>query len=270
MNARNTLIALSMKYGGDWDRLLAAIREKEKISEEEINEALANLRSKALTIVDPEYPESLKAAFKPPLVLYYYGDVSLVAKESGCLAYIGSRDASPYGLRMAKTLGGQASGEGLTVVTGLARGIDAEATKAALEAGGKAVAVLGSGIDFPYPLSSKELYDRLKTNGLLLSEYPGTSEPKKSNFPFRNRLIAALCHALVVGEAGRNSGTLITVSYALGSNKEVGCVPYSAEEDSACNTLIKEGAFMIENLSDLNSMIGFEGEKKPLVDAAQK
>ena len=252
------LIALSVKYEGDWETMMKAIREREVIPDEQVLEYLKTVQSKTLTLADPEYPECWKSSFRPPLVVYYYGDLSFVKDEKMCLAYIGSREATPYGLRMATRLAGEASKEGLTVVTGLARGIDAAATSATLETNGKAVAVLGSGIDFPYPLSSWDLYAKVKISGLILSEYPGKTAPKKENFPARNRLIAAICHGLVVGGATKRSGTLITVSFALGSNKEVGCLPYQADEESACNLLIKDGAFLIETIEDINSMIGFE------------
>ncbi|MCI2110909.1 MAG: DNA-protecting protein DprA [Bacilli bacterium] len=256
MHARDILIALSVKYDGDWPHTMEAIRKREPVTEALVEEKEAMVKSKTLTIVDPLYPEGLKQSFRPPLVLYYYGDLKTLNEENSCLAYIGSRDASPYGLKMAERLSLAAAKEGLSVVTGLARGIDAAATKAALDYGGKAVAVLGSGIDCPYPSSSLGLYKRLISSGLVMSEYPGSLPPKRDNFPARNRIIAALCHGIVVGEASPHSGTLITVSYALGGNKEVGCVPYRADEESACNALIKDGAFMIENRDDLLDMIG--------------
>jgi DNA processing protein len=261
VNARNLLIALSMKYEGDWDKMIKAIKAREEMGEEQVNDYLCKLRSKAITMADKEYPENWKNSFKPPLVVYYYGDLSYIKDEMTCLAYIGSRDCSPYGTRMAMALAGDAAKEGLTIVTGLARGIDAVATEAALKTGGKAVAVLGSGIDYPYPFSSRELYEKLKTSGLVMSEYPLQTAPTRDNFPARNRLIASMCHGLVVGEASKHSGTLITVSFALGSNKEVGCVPYPADADSACNLLIKDGAFLVENIEDINLMIGFKKEE---------
>lgn len=257
MNSRSILISLAIKYHGDWNDTMAAIRRRETLDEKEVASLMQGMTCQAVTILEPDYPESLKNCIRPPLVLFYYGDLSLVKEERKCLAYIGSREASTYGVAMARKLSRAAAGEGFSIVTGLARGIDGEATKACLDEGGKAVAVLGSGIDCPYPASNRLLYERVKTTGLIVSEYPNSSDPRRENFPARNRIIAALCHGIVVGEAGQHSGTLITVSFALGSNKEVGCIPYLATEGSACNALIKDGAFMIETIEDVNSLMGY-------------
>jgi DNA processing protein len=169
-------------------------------------------------MLDPIYPQSLKNAVEPPFVLYYYGNISLLDKESNCISYIGSREASPYGLDTAKRIAGELVQSGYVVVSGLARGIDAAATEGALEAHGLAVGILGCGIDLCFPSSSQPLYEKLKKEGLLLSEYPFSTPPQPFHFPRRNRLLASLSKGLVVGEAKSKSGTLITVSYALPSN----------------------------------------------------
>jgi DNA processing protein len=257
MNGRDVLIYLSLKYHGDWSQMVQAIKSKETLSPSEVAEALCQVASQTVTILDPTYPESWKAAVRPPLVVYYYGNLELVRNESECIAYVGSREASSYGRQMARLLAGGLAKEGYVIVSGLARGIDAEATAAALDCGGKAVGVLGSGISLVYPESSRSLYERLKLSGLVLSEYPLLTPPEKEHFPSRNRIIAATSKGLIVGEASKKSGTLITVGYALGLNKEIGCVPYPSDADSACNMLIKEGASMIEDLSDANLMLGY-------------
>lgn len=249
------MIAMAIKHKGSWDDAMAAIKQRESISDEEIASLASGLKCKAVSILDPDYPASLKNCIRPPLALFYYGDLSLVSNESDCLAYIGSREASTYGIAMARKLSGAAAKDGLTIVNGLARGIDGEAAKACLDEGGKVVAVLGSGIDNPYPLCNKQLYERVKANGLVISEYPNDCDPKRENFPARDRIIAALSHGVVIGEASQHSGALITASFALNEQKEVGCVPYLATDDSACNTLIKDGACMIETIGDIDSML---------------
>lgn len=256
------LVYLALKHGGDWDKMNRSIRNKETPDEEEYAELLKTNHSKHITILDKEYPEAFKNMCKPPLVLFYYGDISIISSMKNCVGYVGSRDSSVYGNQMAKTICAGLVSYGYNIISGLARGIDTAATLGALDAKGKAVAVLGNGIDYCYPSENKQLYERLKREGLVISEYPGFTSPTHESFPFRNRIIAALSTGVVVGEASKRSGTLITVNFALGSNKDVGCVPFRADEDSACNRLIKEGAFVIESAEDVLLMIGDpRGEK---------
>lgn len=256
MTGREALIYLSLKHAGDWEKMVAGVRAHEDFEKEEAERLIQGVKSLVCTILDPQYPLCFKNCFRPPLVFYYYGNLGLISEEKQCLSYIGSREASPYGLMMARKIAGGLAAKGYVIVTGLARGIDGEATKAALEAHGKAVGILGNGIEMAYPSCNEELYEKLKREGLVLSEYPLLTSPDKSHFPQRNRLVAACSQSLIVGEASKKSGTLITVGYALGYNKEIGCVPYKANEDSACNVLIKEGAFMIENVADALLMMG--------------
>jgi DNA processing protein len=256
MNGRDVLLYLSLKYKGDWEKMIQGIHAHEDFDGPTAEEAIKAVSCSYVTIIDPQYPDSFRHCFRPPLVLYYYGNLSLLSDESNCVSYIGSREASAYGLETTRKIVGGLVARGYIIITGLARGIDAEATKAALDNHGKAVGILGSGIDLCYPSSSKALYDQLKSDGLLLSEYPFQTPPDPENFPKRNRMVAAASKGIVVGQAGKRSGTLITVGYALGFTKEVGCVPYHADEESACNVLIKEGAWMVESASDVELMMG--------------
>jgi DNA processing protein len=256
MNGRDTLAYLSLKYHGDWDKMVSAIKRHEDCEAEGAEEQVRAIPSSFVTLVDAQYPESFKHAIKPPLVFYYYGNLSLLDDEKNCVAYIGSREASPYGARMAKQIAGDLAKRDYVVVTGLARGIDAIATEAALAEHGKVIAILGSGIDLCYPSSSLPLYEKLKKEGLVISEYPLKTPPVPDNFPKRNRMVAASCKGIVVGQASKKSGTLVTISFALGLTKEVGCLPYPADEESACNLLIKEGANLIENADDVDLMMG--------------
>jgi predicted Rossmann fold nucleotide-binding protein DprA/Smf involved in DNA uptake len=177
MTGRQALAYLALKYKGDWDKMIQGVRNHEDVESEEAEKELSAIHCSFLTIVDKDYPESLRNCYRPPLVLFYYGDISLVADEARCVSYIGSREASAYGLERARTIAGGLAKEGYVIVTGLARGIDAAANQAALEAQGKTVGVLGCGIDLCYPASSQPLYDQLKQKGLLLSEYPGEVPP---------------------------------------------------------------------------------------------
>ncbi len=265
MKGREIILTLAMRYGGDWEKEVAAVRRHEYLSNEDIEEAKRQFgEGKYVTLIDPEYPAALKNVWKPPLCLFYEGDFSLIEKEEKCVTYIGSREASSYGLKMARKLAKGISEAGYHLVTGLAKGIDTEAAKGALEAGGNPVAVLGCGVDICYPASSRDTYQKIKQCGLLLSEYPPGTKPDSSHFPMRNRLLAGLSRALIVGEAKRKSGTKITVDYAVGLTKEIGCVPFPAGEDSLCNALINQGAYLVEDIRDILFMLGDKSEKEEI------
>ena len=255
MTGREILLYLALKYEGDWEKMFHAVETKERVDKELALKLLAQDVGDYITLVDPGYPECLHRACKPPLVLFYRGNIDLIKDDRKNLSYIGSRNTTPYGERMAKEICGKLADKGVNVVNGMARGIESVALAAALDAGGKAIAVLGSGIDNPYPSSSRNIYDRLKENGLILSEYPLKTPPRKEHFPMRNRLVAALSHAIVVGEASKLSGALITVNFALGYDKEIGCVPFEAGTDSACNSLIRDGAHLVETAEDAYGLL---------------
>ena len=263
LTTHSILVHLAVKYEGEWDRIYDAIKRKEHLEPNEVASTNKALKCKTTTLMDSDYPPSLKKIYKPPLVLFYYGDLSLVSEEEKCVSYVGSRDSSTYGNKMAEILAGGIAKEGFTIVSGMARGIDGVATRAALDAGGKAVAVLGTGIDFPYPSSNTDLYKRIKEEGLVLSERPGRYPPSqdKDTFPARNRIIAGLSKLTIVGEANRHSGTLITVGYALDFGKDVACVPSHADEDSACNLLIRDGAPVVCSTMDALDLLGWVKEK---------
>jgi len=255
MKSKDILIALSIKYKGDFDKMVGAIKAKEALAEADVGKAVASLKCKAVTILDDDYPAQFKQSPKPPLCIFYHGDINLIKDEKACISYVGDRSASAYGLKTAEDLATAAAKNDLVLVSGFSRGIGFKAMKAAFDAGGKVVGVLPCGIDTCYPVSSKELCEELKTKGLVISEYPLKTVTTAANFPMRNRLIAAISHTLIVGEAAEKSGSLITVSYALGMGKEVGCVPFPAGTHSACNMLIKEGAYLIDGPDDLIDLI---------------
>ena len=255
MTGREILLYLALKYNGDWEKMFHAVETKERIDKALASDLLSQNVGQYITIVDPDYPETIHRSVKPPLVLFYKGNLELIRNERKNLSYIGSRNTTPYGERMAKEICGKLVQKGVNIVNGMARGIDAVALRAALDAGGRGIAVLGSGIDNPYPSSSRDIYDRLKENGLILSEYPLKTPPRKEHFPMRNRIVAALSHGLVVGESSKLSGSLITVNFALGYDKEIGCVPFEAGKDSACNALIRDGAHLIETAEDAYGLL---------------
>ncbi len=265
MTGRDILIYLAIKYEGNWDNIYGAIKRKEPIDDTSFNDLLATLKANTITIIDKNYPDHLKQAHKPPFVLFYYGDLSLLEHPQETIAFIGSRKASEYGKKMTRVIVADLAKK-MVIVSGMARGIDAVAHETAINSKGKTIAVLGSGIDYCYPRENFDLYNNIKENHLLISEYPNKVAPDHSQFPLRNRIIAMLSKSVVVGEADIKSGTLITVSYALSQGRDVCCVPYPADISSACNSLIKQGAKLVENANDVYEEMGIDIKGKEIRD----
>ena len=250
LNGKQILIALAIKYEGDWDKMYSAISNKDVEDLNPYIEQFNKSTRKAMTILDIECPAILKQIFMPPFVLFYYGDLTLTHNPSKCLSIIGSRNPSTYGEKMARELAADLSKD-FIVVSGMAKGIDGIAHRSAIAAGNKTIAVIGSGIDRCYPAENKDLYQELKKDHLIVSEYFGQSSPDMSHFPLRNRIIAGLSKGTLIVEAQRQSGTSITATYALNFSRTVLAVPNRADTNSACNRLIKEGAVLVENAADV-------------------
>lgn len=264
---REIIIYLAMKYQGDWNQIYRAVKEKEMVDEATVKETIARLTCSAVTIIDEDYPSSLKKIYKPPFVLFYHGHLEWLDREQHCLAVVGSRQPSDYGKAMTRTIVKELIKEkpDLIIVSGLAKGIDGLTHQACLEEKGKTVAVLGSGIDVCYPSEHQSLYQTIKEHHLLLSEYPERVAPNKEHFPWRNRIIAGLTQGVFVVEAKKRSGTLITVGYALYLGKEVYVLPHPANTDNSCNRLIKDGAVLVESAQDILEHL--QGKKEPNQEA---
>ena len=254
MKAREVLIYLSIKFQGDWDKIYHFICEQKKVDSDEVRAAIDNLSCQAVTMVDEEYPQQLRRISKPPFVLFYIGDYSLTSDVNKNIAVIGSRECTKYGVKHTRRIV-KGICEHLNIVSGMAIGIDSIAQEECLKNNGKTIAVLGSGIDVCYPISNKELYEMIKDVGLVISEFPPGTEAIPSNFPKRNRIIAGLSKALLVTEAYRQSGTMITVYVALQIGIDVCCIPYPAGHESACNYLIGQGAYLVENAKDVLELV---------------
>ncbi len=220
---------------------------------------------------DANYPEGLRTIFLPPFLLYYHGRLPEPGKPS--LAVIGARNCSVYGEEIASGFSLRLSAAGIQIVSGMARGIDAAAQRAAINAAGSAYAVLGSGVDVCYPKENRKLYESLKERGGVISEEPPGTPPVSWNFPKRNRIISGLSDAIFVVEARENSGSLITVSYALEQGKEIYAVPGRIYERLAegTNRLLQEGAYLVREPEDILQSFsekygcfssGFFGQKK--------
>ncbi|HEY8342544.1 MAG TPA: DNA-processing protein DprA [Calditerricola sp.] len=222
---------------------------------------LARLEVGLLTYWDAAYPSLLAHIADPPPVLFVRGD--LKALDAPGLAIVGTRRPTPYGRAAARRLAFDAAGQGWTVVSGLAAGIDGEAHLGALEAGGTTVAVLGCGVDVVYPRQHRRLYERIwREGGLVLSELPPGTPPQKGFFPRRNRIISGLSHGVVVVEAGEKSGSLITADLALEQGREVFAVPGSifSPESRGPHALIQQGAKLVTGIDDvLSELAGAAG-----------
>ena len=196
-----------------------------------------------LTIQDADYPERLRNIADPPAVLYVWGQLPAV-DDLAAVAVVGTRKVSPYGLKMARKLGGEIAGLGGLVISGLAEGTDSAAMEGAIRAGGSSIGVLGTAIDQVYPRFNKPLFEQVRTVGALVSEYPPGMRTYPSDFKLRNRIIAGLSLGVVVVEAPVRSGSLDTAGHALRQDRDVFAVPANADAASCagCVKLIQEGA----------------------------
>ncbi len=229
---REKLIAYSFYYGGEYDKVYRAVKEKLPIE--------ARVDPKAVTILDEGYPKCFLDLKYPPLVFYYEGDLSLLNRE--CIGIVGSRSACDYALKATKGLSRHYSDK--VIVSGLAKGIDA----AAHENASSTIGILGCGIKRIYPYCNRRLIDKIKKKGLVISEYPEFTAPLAHHFPFRNRLIAALSKTLYIMQSKAASGTMTSVNEALELGREVRVLPYDIYDEAGYhnNTLIYEGATPIQ------------------------
>ena len=204
-----------------------------------------------LTWQDAGYPERLRQIYAPPPVVYLRG--SLSGADDWAVAVVGTRRASVYGQEVTRRLAGDLAQSGVTVVSGLARGIDTCAHQAALAAGGRTLAVLGSGVDVIYPRENARLAQSIVENGALISEYPLGTQPEATNFPQRNRIISGLSLGTLVVEADTTSGALITADFANEEGREVFAVPGSilTRGSSGTNRLIQQGAKLVTSVQDI-------------------
>ena len=220
----------------------------------DINGKYAKMREKQIKIVTTEckeYPDRLRQIPDPPHALYYIGQ--LPQEKEVVVAVVGSRNCSAYGKYMAQEIGKVFSASGAAVVSGLAYGIDGICQRQVLQEGGRTYAVLGSGVDICYPASNRDIYEKMKSGGGILSEYVPGTKPMPNYFPPRNRIISGLADAVIVIEAREKSGTLITVDMSLEQGKSVYVVPGRVTDplSQGCNRLLRQGAEIIINLEEL-------------------
>lgn len=212
---------------------------------------VAQANHRLVTFQDPNYPQLLREIARPPVILFVVGDPEQLVTPQ--LAIVGSRNPTPSGLENAASFARALSHSGLTVTSGLALGIDGAAHEGALEAGGRTVAVLGSGVDQVYPARHRQLATRIAENGALVSEFELGTPPKAEHFPRRNRIISGLSLGTLVVEAAIRSGSLITARCAVEQGREVFAVPGSihAPQARGCHSLIRQGAKLVETAQDV-------------------
>ena len=229
------------------------------VDEAQLDDELASAEkhnAQIIALQDETYPEALRNIPDPPLVLYVRGEL----KDDDALAIgiVGMRRASFYGKKQARRLAAGLASYGFTIVSGLARGIDTAAHEGALEAGGRTIAVLGTGLGTIYPPENTELYMRITESGAVVSEFPMLLPTSAGNFPRRNRIISGMSLGTVVVEAGERSGALITARHAMEQNREVFAVPGMVDSPNArgCHRLLRDGACLVEGPSDVVEQLG--------------
>ncbi len=211
-----------------------------------------------ITINSLKYPKSLKDINDPPIVFYMRGNIT--EGDENAISIVGSRKCSSYGRMIAEAFSNEIASAGITVVSGLAEGIDTLSHKGALAASGRTIAVLGSGIDYIYPSSNKSLAEKIVKSGALLSEFPLGTTPHKYNFPFRNRIISGLSIATLVVEAAEHSGSLITARLAAEQGRDVFAVPgdITSDKSKGTNRLIQDGVVPVTCVADILEYIGYK------------
>ena len=239
------------RSGLDGSSVRAIYEWRPKISLDEEMEKLERFGIKVLNWHDPNYPARLKEIYDYPPLLYVRG--SIVAEDEWCLAVVGTRKPTVYGRQVAEEIVTELARSKITIVSGLARGIDSIAHHSALEAGGRSIAVMGGGLDTIYPAENANLARSIIKNGALLSEYHPGTKPRPENFPRRNRIMSGLSLGVLVVEAGKTSGALITAHLALEQNREVFAIPGSilSPASRGTNQLIKEGAKLVSDYTDI-------------------
>ncbi len=209
--------------------------------------------ARMISYSDPLYPPSLREIFDPPTVLFVKGRVELLQRF--CLAVVGTRRPTPYGLAATEHLSGDLAKAGLVIVSGMARGVDTAAHQAALKAGGDTLAVFGCGVDLAYPSENRRLYDTIVEKGLLVSEFPMGAPAFPQNFPIRNRVVSGLSEGVLIIEGAQYSGSAITARLATDQGREVFAVPgnITSRMSWGPNLLIKQGAKLVQEWTDVTN-----------------
>ena len=250
-------------------RLSRLLKLKQEFDPEAIWAPLRREGVKVVTLLDENYPANLKTITDPPPVLYYHGDLS--STDELAVSIVGARRATQYGREVAQKLARDLARLGLTVISGLARGIDSAAHRGALAGKGRTLAVLGCGLNVIYPPENRRLYGQIAAQGAVLTEFPLDTAPRAQNFPRRNRIISGLSRALVVVEAATTSGSLITADLALEQGRDVFAVPgpITSPLSAGTNNLIFQGAKLARTAADVVEELGVIPEAKTAQSPAE-
>lgn len=234
------------------DDTVKSVMNKSLANAYEVQAKIRHMDGYIVTIEDSEYPELLKSIYNPPLVLYMLGE-HMDWENLLTITIVGSRTYNDYGRKVTEHIAGDLAKRGITIVSGMARGIDSIAGGEALKSGGKTVAVLGSGLDVIYPPENRELYQRIKENGVIITEYPPGTRPLRENFPRRNRIMAGLSYGVLITQAPKKSGALITASYAVENGRDVFSIPADIFmlESEGSNALLSQGARAVMSAQDI-------------------
>jgi len=233
------------------------INQRRNISVENELKIAAKYDVRIITQEDAEYPERLKVIHDPPLALYVLG--KMIPEDKHAIAMVGSRRCSHYGIQIADRLAYQLGNAGFCVVSGLARGIDTAAHQGALKSDGRTIAVLGSAIDQLYPKENTDLARQIVKYGAVISEFPFGTTPSRTTFPMRNRIVTGMSMGILVVEASRQSGAMISVDEATSQGRQVFAVPGRIDNPGAsgCHMLIKQGAKLVEDVRDITEEFEF-------------
>lgn len=239
------------------------LKKRESINPEKELEEIEKMDIKFTTVFDKKYPKQLKEIFSPPALLYYKGDINILNEPA--ISVVGSRKFTTYGKNATEKIVSCLAEAGYVVVSGMALGIDTFAHQAALDAGRKTAAILGCGLDKPYPTTNTNVFNRIiDSGGVVISEYMPGKPPLKQHFPARNRIVSGVSRGILVVEAGIKSGALITARDGLEQNKDIFAVPgpIFGESSSGTNQLIKMGAYVVTEGNDILEYYGFEAKQK--------
>jgi DNA processing protein len=247
--------------GFGFQTLEKVVQQRNRLNPEQLLTQHQQINPNFWTPADAEYPHLLREIPSPPPLLYYRGEVDL-QENSGqkpLVGIVGTRQPTEYGIKWTRQISTALAKNGFTVVSGMAEGIDTESHSAAMKAGGRTIAVVGTGVDVIYPQKNRDLYKQILTSGIVISEYPAKTAPNRTHFPRRNRIIAGLSRAVLVMEAPIKSGALITATYANEFGRDVYALPGRVDDQPSqgCLKLISQGAGLInQELSELLIMLG--------------
>lgn len=247
--------------GMDEETVSQIIKFDPKICQEKIKKA-SRLKTKIISFLDEDYPKALREIKFFPPILFIQGEIKREDEKS--IAVVGTRKPSPYGIGISEKFASALAKNGLTIISGLARGIDTVAHKNALAAGGRTIAVLGCGIDIPYPPENQNLREQIRENGAVISEFNISTPPDRFNFPRRNRLISGLALGILAVEAPEKSGVLSTAWWAAEQGKLVFAPPgpITSAKCAGTNHLLKEGAILVTSVEDILENLKITPKKK--------